>query len=89
MFDEAFTELVVGLGLRSLLLIHTLQVLVDVLDVHGDVAYAQHDKTTISFDAEMATLSELVIETKQAVAGRIKMARILENVEANQITAQE
>jgi len=61
----------------------------DVLYVDGHVADAQHDEPTICFDAKMTSLSELVIKSQQAIAGCVEMARVLKNMEANQVAAKE
>ena len=61
----------------------------DVLNVDGYVGDAHHDKTAVRLYAEMSALPELVIQAEQAIARGIKMARILKNVETDQIAAKE
>lgn len=61
----------------------------DVTYVYRDVTDAQHDSAAEKFDTELPTLFEFMVKTQQSIAGREEVARVLENVKADQITAEE
>ncbi len=61
----------------------------DVSDIDSDMTDAQHDSASIGLNSQLASLLEFVVQTEQSVARSVKMPCILENVETNQVTAQQ
>jgi hypothetical protein len=60
-----------------------------IIFLNPNVANPEHDTSPRAFNTEETALSELMIEAQDATAGRVEVARILEQVKSDQVAKNE